>query len=421
MLKKSRSKGYMLVEIILASTIAFAIAYLIINLTIKIKNKNDDLMTTTLTSTDQTIVSNKLSALLEEKGKDFDCEKLIINDKTISYDGNAIATLNDYANYNLPSDKNQWCFMDKDKTYVKINLPIEIKQQQDEYYDVNVYQETSIAKNKHMDCGDIIHGYSCSNETGGSIPYSFTYTGDCTFINDGNGNCRVKFTSDGNLTLNADMQVDVFLVGGGGGGGTGCYYYACGSGGGGGYTLTKKNITLSKDTNYTIKIGAGGAQNTDGESSTAFGFVAAGGLRGRSSGSKQAGAGGSAGGLAAQYSPYAGASDGGDDPGKSAKGQRSQPGPNGETGTTREFGEETGTLYAGGGGASGYYHPTTGAVVPGGIGGTGGGGTGGKAYAYSAQKGGDGTTNTGGGGGGAASKGGIGGSGIVVIRNAREQ
>ena len=280
------------------------------------------------------------------------------------------------------------------------------------------YLSDSIMVNISIDYQLVANNYSCSNSSKGNSPI-FTYTGDCEVVNEGDGNFKIRFLSSGTFTSIITMQVDAFLVGGGGGGGAGCYYYACGSGGGGGYTLTERNIVIAKNTEYEFVVGAGGTSGTDGESSTAFGFTAAGGLHGQSSGAEKAGDGGSAGGKAAQYSPLAGASDGGDDPGGSAKGQRNKPGPNGETGTTREFGEETGTLYAGGGGASGYYHPTSGAVVAGGAGGEGGGGTGGKVYESSADKGGNGTANTGGGGGGASSTGGTGGTGIIIIRNAR--
>ena len=280
------------------------------------------------------------------------------------------------------------------------------------------YLSDSIMVNISIDYQLVANNYSCSNSSKGNSPI-FTYTGDCEVVDEGDGNFKIRFLSSGTFTSINTMQVDAFLVGGGGGGGAGCYYYACGSGGGGGYTLTERNIVIAKNTEYEFVVGAGGTSGTDGESSTAFGFTAAGGLHGQSSGAEKAGDGGSAGGKAAQYSPLAGASDGGDDPGGSAQGQRNKPGPNGETGTTREFGEETGTLYAGGGGASGYYHPTSGAVVAGGAGGEGGGGTGGKVYESSAQKGGNGTANTGGGGGGASSTGGTGGTGIIIIRNAR--
>lgn len=61
-MKKSRrnNKGYMLVEIILASTIAFALAYFMLELTLKVKGKNDDLLVDTLMATDKTIISNKI-------------------------------------------------------------------------------------------------------------------------------------------------------------------------------------------------------------------------------------------------------------------------------------------------------------------------------------------------------------------------
>ena len=283
--------------------------------------------------------------------------------------------------------------------------------------------QTIYAQWKQITYDLISKNYKCKNSSSGTTPYYIEYTGNCTILNDGSGNWRIKFTTSGTVKFNTSMSVDIFLVGGGGGGGTGCYYYACGSGGGGGYTLTKKQINLEANTAYPIVIGAGGKSYTDGESSKAFGFTAAGGLHGQSSGAEKAGDGGSAGGKAAQYSPQPGASDGGDDPGGSAKGQRSKAGPNGETGTTREFGEETGALYAGGGGASGYYHPTSGAVVPGGAGGAGGGGKGGKVGETTddSGRGSNGTNNTGGGGGGAwpANWGGTGGSGIVIIRNKR--
>ena len=296
-----------------------------------------------------------------------------------------------------------------------------------------ITKDSTVTKNynhtlyAHWEYTDILYevistNYKCSNAQVGSS-YAFTYTGDCEIVDDGNNSWRIRLLTSGDLTFSRNVFIDAFLVGGGGGGGTGCYYYACGSGGGGGYTLTKKQINLEANTAYPIVIGAGGKSYTDGESSKAFGFTAAGGLHGQSSGAEKAGDGGSAGGKAAQYSPQPGASDGGDDPGGSAKGQRSKAGPNGETGTTREFGEETGALYAGGGGASGYYHSTSGAVVPGGAGGAGGGGTGGKVGETTddSGRGSNGTNNTGGGGGGAwpANWGGTGGSGIVIIRNKR--
>lgn len=59
-MKKLNNKGYMLVEIILASVIAFGVAYFILDLVIKLKNKNDDLFVDTLARTDQAIITNTI-------------------------------------------------------------------------------------------------------------------------------------------------------------------------------------------------------------------------------------------------------------------------------------------------------------------------------------------------------------------------
>jgi hypothetical protein len=167
-----------------------------------------------------------------------------------------------------------------------------------------------------------------------------------------------------------------------------------GAGGGGGYTKTYTAISLSKNQSYPITIGLGGVQQgahtvgSTGGSSTAFGCSASGGIGGNHGDNTvtYGGAGGSGGG---GYTG-AGGTDGSTGGLYGGIGQRT---------TTREFGETTGTLYAGGGG--GYS----------GAGGAGGGGNGNQ---YGAPY--SGTANTGGGAGGDNSSA-VGGSGIVVIRN----
>lgn len=59
-MKKLNNKGYMLVEIIFASVIAFGVAYFLLDLVIKLKNKNDDLFVDTLARTDQAIITNTI-------------------------------------------------------------------------------------------------------------------------------------------------------------------------------------------------------------------------------------------------------------------------------------------------------------------------------------------------------------------------
>ncbi len=251
-----------------------------------------------------------------------------------------------------------------------------------------------------------------------AIP-EFTYTGDYQIVDDGGkpittsqGNWKIRFLTSGTLKFTqlngASEGLDVFLVGGGGGGD--------GEGGGGGYTKTVKAVSVAAGTAYSVTVGAGGAAGVsnktpggDGGTSSAFGVSAAGGSGSNSNGGS---GGGSYGFL---ESGGAGGSDGSDGVsiGSYAAGK-------GQGTTTREFGEASGTLYAGGGGG-GSRAPK---FSTGGAGGGGDGGGGMEAYLGS-KNGSPGARNTGGGGGGAGEadlepfSGGAGGSGIVIIRNKR--
>lgn len=244
----------------------------------------------------------------------------------------------------------------------------------------------------------------------------FSYSGNYKLIDDGKDggtrNWRIKLHTSGTLKFTKVVDaIDVFLVGGGGGGG--------GGGGAGGYTKTTRNVAVSAGTEYSIVIGAGAAglfsssdhyaNASQGGTTTAFGSSAEGGWAGVGGVHHSAvstGWGGSGGG---GFGAGAGGSDG------SAGSDGGWPGGAGQGTTTREFGETTGDLYAGGGGGGDYdgWGNRTGA------GGAGGGGNG-----SGTGKGANGTANTGGGGGGGfrgdpSYYGGDGGSGIVVIRNAR--
>lgn len=235
-----------------------------------------------------------------------------------------------------------------------------------------------------------------------AIP-EFTYTGDYEIVNDSDepitvsqDNWKIRFLTSGTLKFTylngAEGGIDVFLVGGGGGASSG--------GGGGGYTTTQKNIKIEKGTVYEIVVGAGGGNSNgsttglSGGQSSAFGVPVSGGS---GAGAKNGGSGGSGGGAT-----YGG--NGGSDGSPGGAGNQGTPGA-GQGMTTREFGEADGTLYAGGG--AGQKADGDGVIC---MGGDGGGGN-------TLQPG---ETNTGGGGGGASGwKGKGGGSGIVIIRNAR--
>jgi hypothetical protein len=206
----------------------------------------------------------------------------------------------------------------------------------------------------------------------------FTYTGTYQLLDDGDKNWRIKFLTSGTFTPSKTVTIDLFLAGGGAGTSAG------GGGAGSGYTTTYYGIVCQAGAGYPITIGAGGAIASRGGTSSAFSVSAVGGY---SNNGGHGGNGGSGGGEAAQS---VGGSDGGNGVPAGGTGQGT---------TTREFGEDTGTLYAGGGSA---YNAT--------VGGAGGGGAGKTS----------GEPNTGGGAGGVGSGSGYtGGSGIVIIRNKR--
>lgn len=248
---------------------------------------------------------------------------------------------------------------------------------------------------------------------------TYTYSGEHEYIVDEDSdtayNWRLKLKSSGVLNITdfgkTGQNIDVFCVGGGGSAGVGWYNGYYGKGASGGFTATEKNVAVKTGVDYTCSIGSGGQANwSTGGTTDAFSVLsAAGGERTK---------GGSGGGAYGNTQVNNGGSDGGNgDPQDAANigiDHWGSPG-KGQGTTTREFGESTGTLYAGGGGAGGNGSAQA-------KGGSGGGGNG--AYSGTNAQPTSGAANTGGGGGGCwinvnASYGGKGGSGIIVIRNAR--
>lgn len=248
---------------------------------------------------------------------------------------------------------------------------------------------------------------------------AFSYTGECLFFAEDNGNWRLKLLTSGVLTLLRKTKVDIFAVGGGGGGGNGNDGSYGGQGGGGGFTATVKAKSLAKNVSYTVTIGAGGAAHTPGGASS-FGELctAQGGWYG-ANGGDGGGAGGSGGGVPgstantwAKRAGGAGGSDGSD--GLTTNEIYTAVG-KGQGTTTRAFGDADGELYAGGGGGGGTWGAKS--SGPGGAGGAGGGGNGNKFRMDGLP--GETNTGSGGGGGGGHNAGGAGGSGIVILRSAR--
>lgn len=257
-----------------------------------------------------------------------------------------------------------------------------------------------------------IYGNPVWVQSGGGVGLpEFTYTGTYQTIDDGNDNWRIKFTSSGTLIFTklngAGRGIDVFLVGGGGGGKK--------IGGGGGYTKTVGGVHVNKGVEYPVTVGAGGATESNGNASSAFGESAGGGYSN--------GNGGSGGGGPGTYNYGGAGGSNGSNGGKGRTNSGETAGGTGQGTSTREFWtidqNTSATLYAGGGGG-GLYINTAGNT--GGAGGAGGGGRGGGSNNMGTH-GQPGTANTGGGGGGGRNEtggyGGAGGSGIVIIRNKR--
>lgn len=148
-IKKLGNKGYMLIEIILASTIAFGLAYYMLDLTLKLKNKNDDLLVETLTATDSAIISNGIMRYIKKAEKEnklnnifkSDCKNIISYDdkresssfRELKINGELIDIINEYAYVDVSEIR---CSNDDEKIYILV--PIGIKQL-NKFYDVDLY------------------------------------------------------------------------------------------------------------------------------------------------------------------------------------------------------------------------------------------------------------------------------------------
>ena len=265
-----------------------------------------------------------------------------------------------------------------------------------------------------------------------------SYNNQAVYLTDPNWN--VQFLSSGYLTIYyLTSNVDVHVVGGGGGGGGAGPNFRAG-GGGGGYTSTARNIGISS---CSVTIGGGGSgggvDKAGGAGGTsAFGpWVAAGGGGGGKSdlddsGSTGKGGNGGSGGGGSGIGWNSECAKGGAGGSNGGNGQAAQHwkynysnGGRGQGSSTRDFGD--GTLRAGGGGGRNGSDDCASSRGPGGDGGGGSGAWYKKSEnspCTDERKARAGSDNYGGGGGGGAGRdscryGARGGSGIVIIRNAR--
>jgi hypothetical protein len=243
-----------------------------------------------------------------------------------------------------------------------------------------------------------------------------------------------------NFSQPPNYNVEFLVIAGGGGGSLSNFATGGGAGGAGGYRSSvigemsgggasaENQLNLTSGITYTVTVGAGGPDRTNGNNSVFDTVTSVGGGRGGGFNQVAAGNGGSGGGNAYQTGGagsgtagqgYAGGgtgdigggSGGGGAGGVGAGGSSSRIGGNGGAGVTSSI---TGTAVdraggGGGGATSNYASPAVGGTA------TAGGGNGGANTSGS-----PGSANTGGGGGGpvgnGSSTGGQGGSGIVIIR-----
>lgn len=130
-MNKLNNKGYMLVEIILAMTLAMGVGYFLIELTLKVKNTNDDMFVESLVKTDQGIIYNTIMKDVYDNGQTIDTVYNNINIDTannkITYNSKVIK-ITEYAQLGT-----------KQKDGNKIIIPIEVKQLPDESFDVIMY------------------------------------------------------------------------------------------------------------------------------------------------------------------------------------------------------------------------------------------------------------------------------------------
>ena len=230
--------------------------------------------------------------------------------------------------------------------------------------------------------------------------FDFSYTGNYKFSGNPDGDWAISFLSSGTLTIrSAPTPIDVFCCAGGLSGGNGSdwngyggTHYDGGNGGRGGKCNT---ITGVKITEGSQNITVGGA----GADSSAFGVSANAGSHGAAAGGVHREFDGTSGG-AGDYAFYE------------------------STFAAPSFGAGYRFGAGGGGGASGW-RKDSGEEPHGspGYGGASGGGTGAQYYAGSGYAK-SGAANSGGGGGGGCGpyhpNGAGGGSGVVIIRNARK-
>lgn len=195
---KFNRKGYMLIEIILASVIAFGIGYFILQMIINLKNKNDDLLVETLTTTDQTIIMNKLMDYAKSEENNFSCknesgeDRITISGKTIKFDDEVVDIVNDYASIGVIG-------CDYTDGLIKISIPLEVKQLSNKDFDVvfnyNLQNGTISIPSEQHECYKEFD--ACPDEWRKQSNGCFYYISANTIDYTGGGGCEANCSQHG--------------------------------------------------------------------------------------------------------------------------------------------------------------------------------------------------------------------------------
>jgi len=130
-MKKLNNKGYMLVEIILVSALAIGVGYFLIELTLKVKNTNEDLLVKSLVGTDQGIIYNMIMKdVYSNSSADIDYVK---NKLEIDPASNKIKYGTEFIFVSEYAEVGNKVVDDTNKT---ITIPIKVKQLSNENFDV---------------------------------------------------------------------------------------------------------------------------------------------------------------------------------------------------------------------------------------------------------------------------------------------
>jgi len=134
-MKKMNNKGYMLVEIILAFSICFALMYFLMDIVIKVKNKNDDLLVEATVKTDQAIITNRLMEYIINEQNGFNCNEITSSGNLIKYNENTLTVVDTSASIKT-SGTGYYC--NNQNETVTITIPIKVKQMSGKDFNVNI-------------------------------------------------------------------------------------------------------------------------------------------------------------------------------------------------------------------------------------------------------------------------------------------